>query len=68
MAAAGRSGLLAQAYTSGKGHCRFSGQQLVTALGALDSWVATGMAPTAASFPAFLGFLPGFVPPAFPQP
>lgn len=68
VAAAGRSGLLAQAYTSGNGHCAFSGPQLLTALGALNGWVATGTAPTAASFPAILGFLPGFVPPAWPQP
>ena len=68
VAAAGRDGLLAQAYTDGNGHCAFSGPQLLTALGALDGWVATGAAPTAASFPAFLGFLPGFVPPAWPQP
>lgn len=68
VAAAGRSGLLAQAYTSGNGHCAFTGPQLLTALGALDGWVATGTAPAAASFPALLGFLPGFVPPAWPQP
>jgi hypothetical protein len=66
--AVGRSDLLAQAYTSGVGHCTFTGPQLVTALGALDQWVATGVRPSAASFPAALGFLPGFEPPAWPQP
>jgi dienelactone hydrolase len=65
--AAGRSARLAQAYTSGNGHCNFTGPQLLTALGALDAWVATGAKPTAASFPAALGFLPGFTPPAWPQ-
>lgn len=67
-AAAGRSGLLAQTFTSGNGHCNFTGPQLLTALGALDNWVATGVKPGEASFPAALGFLPGFVPPAWPQP
>ena len=67
VATAGRSALLAQTFTGGIGHCNFTGPQLLTALGALDSWVATGTAPTAATFPAALGFLPGFVPPAWPQ-
>jgi hypothetical protein len=64
---AGRAGLLAQTFTSGNGHCNFTGPQLLTALGALDSWVATGTKPTDASFPAALGFLPGFTAPAWPQ-
>lgn len=68
VAGAGRSGLLAQTFTSGNGHCNFSGEQLLTSLGALDAWVATGTKPTAASFPAALGFLPGFAAPAWPQP
>jgi hypothetical protein len=67
VAAAGRSELLAQTFTSGNGHCNFTGPQLLTALGALDSWVATGVKPTAATFPAALGFIPGFVAPAWPQ-
>ena len=67
VADAGRSELLAQTFTSGNGHCNFTGPQLLTALGALDSWVATGTKPTAATFPAALGFLPGFVAPAWPQ-
>ena len=67
VAAAGRSDRLAQTFTNGNGHCNFTGPQLVTALNALNSWVATGAKPTAASFPAALGFLPGFTPPAWPQ-
>jgi dienelactone hydrolase len=67
VADAGRSGLLAQTFTSGIGHCNFTGPQLVTALTALDSWVTTGQSPGLASFPAALGFLPGFVAPAWPQ-
>jgi hypothetical protein len=34
---------------------------------ALDAWVDTGIAPTDASFPTALGFVHGFVPPAWPQ-
>lgn len=67
VAAAGRSDQLAQTFTNGNGHCAFTGPQLVTALTALDNWVATGAKPTVASFPAALGFLPGFTPPAWPQ-
>jgi pimeloyl-ACP methyl ester carboxylesterase len=68
VADAGRSNLLAQTFTSGNGHCAFTGPQLVTALGALNSWVATGIRPGVAAFPSALGFLPGFVAPAWPQP
>lgn len=68
VAAAGRSDLLAQAFTTGNGHCNFTGPQLVTALTALDGWAATGTKPGAASFPAAAGFIPGFVAPAWPQP
>jgi pimeloyl-ACP methyl ester carboxylesterase len=67
VAEAGRGDLLAQTFTNGNGHCNFTGPQLLTALGALDQWVATGTKPTAASFPAALGFLPGFVAPPWPQ-
>jgi len=63
-----RSDMLAQAFTTGNGHCNFTGPQLLTALAALDRWVATDVAPGAASFPAVLGFIPGFVPPPWPQP
>lgn len=68
VAAAGRSGLLAQTFTDGNGHCNFTGPQLVTALTALDAWAAGGARPTDASFPAALGFIPGFAAPAWPQP
>ena len=61
--AAGRSSLLYQAYTSGVGHCSFTGPQLLSAVAAIDSWVQSGVPPTAASFPAALGYVPGFVPP-----
>jgi hypothetical protein len=68
VAAAGASGLLAQTFTNGAGHCNFTGPQLLAALAALDGWVATGSKPGPAAFPAALGFLPGFVPPPWPQP
>jgi pimeloyl-ACP methyl ester carboxylesterase len=68
VADAGRSGTLAQAFTTGIGHCNFTGPQLLTALGALEQWVATGVKPGAASFPAAIGFIPGFVAPSGPQP
>jgi len=73
-AAAGRQDFLFQAYTNGVAnangqyHCNFTGPQIFSALFAMDSWVSTGVRPTAASFPAFLGFVPGYVPPPFPQP
>jgi len=68
VAAAGRSDSLYEAFTNGEGHCNFTGEQLLTALGALDSWVSTGVRPTAASFPAALGFIPGYTPAPWPQP
>lgn len=68
VAAAGRSADLFQAYVNRQGHCNFTPQQLLAAVAALDQWVKTGTRPTAASFPAALGFLPAFTPPAWPQP
>ncbi|HKR59766.1 MAG TPA: hypothetical protein VJS64_08515 [Pyrinomonadaceae bacterium] len=66
--AAGRTDRLFQTYTTGIGHCSFTGPQLLTAVGAIDNWVRNGVKPTAATFPAALGFNSAFVPPAFPQP
>jgi hypothetical protein len=63
----GRSDLLAQTFTTGIGHCNFTGPQLLIAISALDQWVATGVRPGAASFPAAFGFIPGFVAPPWPQ-
>jgi hypothetical protein len=60
--------LLFQTYTNGIGHCAFTFPQFLTAVGAIDGWVRTGTRPSAAMFPAALGFVPGFVPPPFPQP
>ena len=66
--AAGRGDRLFQTYTTGNGHCAFTGPQILTAVAAIDNWVRNGTKPTAATFPAALGFAPGFVPPPFPQP
>ncbi len=63
--AEGREELLFQTFTTGIGHCNFTGPQILTALGAIDLWVRTGVKPTAASFPGALGFNNTFVPPPF---
>lgn len=68
IAAQSREELLFQTFTSGNGHCAFTGPQILTAVGAIDAWVRTGVRPTAAAFPAALGFVPGFVPPPMLQP
>lgn len=65
---AGRGKYLFQAYTTGNGHCAFTPQQLLTALQAINDWVATGTKPVAADFPAALGFNMAFTPPPMNQP
>lgn len=68
VAAAGRSSSLYQAFTTGQGHCNFTGPQLLNSVAVLHNWVSTGARPTAASFPAALGFMPGYTPAPWPQP
>lgn len=63
-----REELLFQSYTTGIGHCSFTGPQILTAVGAIDLWVRTGVRPTNAQFPAALGFNQAFVPPPMLQP
>lgn len=64
-----RGRYLYQAYTNGNGHCNFTGEQLVASVNSIDNWVRTRTRPTAANFPAALGFLPdSFVPPPMNQP
>jgi hypothetical protein len=65
IASQGREDLLFQTYTTGVGHCNFTGPQILTAIGAIDLWVRTGVRPTNAQFPAPLGFNQAFVPPPF---
>ncbi len=62
------SELLYQTYTTGSGHCNFTGEQLITAITTLDSWVATKNRPTQANFPTALGFDNTFTPPPMNQP
>jgi hypothetical protein len=64
-ASAGREELLFQTFTTGVGHCNLTGPQILTSIGAIDLWVRTGVRPTAAQFPAPLGFNNAFVPPPF---
>lgn len=68
VAAAGRDAWLAQAFTNGNGHCAFTGPQILTTLAAFDAWLTAGVRPGPASFPAALGFVPGFEPPPMNQP
>jgi len=68
IAGSGRDELLFQTYTTGIGHCNFTGPQILTAVNAINVWVRTGVKPTSASFPAALGFDPNFVPPPMTQP
>ena len=64
-ASVGREELLFQTFTTGVGHCNLTGPQILTSIGAIDLWVRTGVRPTAATFPAPLGFNNAFVPPPF---
>ena len=65
-ASVGRQDLLFQTFIPGGiGHCNFTGPQILTAIGAIDLWVRTGVRPTPAQFPAALGFDSAFVPPPF---
>ena len=62
-AAQGKEELLFQTFTTGVGHCNFTGPQILTGVSAIDLWVRTGVRPTSALFPAGLGFNQAFVPP-----
>ena len=64
-ASAGRDELLFQTYVTGIGHCNLTGPQVLTAIASIDSWVRTGVRPTAAQFPVGLGFNSAFVPPPY---
>ncbi len=64
-ASAGKEELLFQTFTTGVGHCNLTGPHVLTAIGAIDTWVRTGVRPTNAQFPNGLGFNQAFVPPAF---
>jgi hypothetical protein len=68
IASANKEDLLFQTYTNANGHCNFTGPQILTAVGAIDLWVRTGVRPTSAQFPAALGFNSAFVTPPLLQP
>ena len=68
VAAANRQDLLFQTFTNANGHCNLTGPQILTAVGAIDLWVRTGVRPTNAQFPAALGFNSAFTPPSMLQP
>ncbi len=68
VAAVDRDDLLVQVYTTGIGHCGLTVAQQVGAVQAIDGWARSGTPPASSIFPAELGFIPGFVPPAWPQP
>jgi hypothetical protein len=65
---AGETDNLYQAYTNGNGHCAFTGDQLVTAVNAINNWVVRRKRPKDENFPPELGFLQGFMPPPMNQP
>lgn len=66
--AAGRQANLVQVYTNGVGHCRFTPEQLLLAVQAMESWLETDALPSSEFFPADFGFVPDFVPPPWPLP
>ena len=41
VSAAGRSDRLVQTYTTGNGHCNFTGPQILTPVAAIDNWCGT---------------------------
>ena len=67
-AAAERSDLLFQLYTTGVGHAALTLRQLLMGIEAIDGWTRTGTRPASSTFTADLGFLPDFVPPPWSQP
>jgi hypothetical protein len=66
VAAAGASDLLVQASTNGFGHCSFSPSEIGAAVALLESWVETGVKPSAATLAAF-GLDGISAPPEWPQ-
>jgi hypothetical protein len=69
IAAAGRSDLLMQVYAAAVGHCgENTKERVLTAIQAIEGWARTGTRPAASIFSTELGFIPDFVPPAWPQP
>jgi hypothetical protein len=66
VAAQGNSGNLVQAFVDKVGHCSFSADQYLAGVGAMNSWLDTGVRPDATELPEELGFHLEFVPPEWP--
>jgi pimeloyl-ACP methyl ester carboxylesterase len=64
----GCSDRLVQAYVNSLsvGHCSFSADQYLSVLGAMNSWLDTGVRPDASLLPESKGFDLGYVPPPWP--
>jgi len=67
---ASREDLLLQVYTDGFGHCSFTKEQTLAAVKAMEFWLDTGIKPVPEDlpilFPESKGFVPSYVPPAWP--
>lgn len=63
---AGKLRNLLQVYVTGEYHCDFTDEQLLTCIHQMDKWLDSGIKPKVTDFPADLGFLPDFEPPAWP--
>jgi pimeloyl-ACP methyl ester carboxylesterase len=63
---AGKLKNLVQVYSASKFHCDFTDEQLMTCVHKMDEWLDSGSKPKVTAFPAELGFLPDFEPPAWP--
>lgn len=64
--AAGKENMFLQAFTGGNWHCGFSSRQLLSAIDAMDYWLDEGKKPGPEFFPSSEGYVPGYVPPAWP--
>ncbi len=60
--AAGAGDLLLQSYVDTIGHCRFTDQQYMAVVAAMNSWLDTGAKPDATALPASKGFATDYVP------
>jgi len=65
VAAAHKDELLVQAFTDGIYHCGFSGDQLLSAIDAMEYWLDEGKKPGPEFFPPNFGADPGFLPPGY---
>jgi pimeloyl-ACP methyl ester carboxylesterase len=64
--AAKKQEMFVQAITGGTWHCGFTGQQLLSAIDAMDYWLDAGVKPGSEFFPKERGFIHDYVLPAWP--